>query len=429
MMHRKILFTLPVLFALASSLAVADNWPRFRGANGEGVAADKDIPVQFTENNGVLWKVRLPGLGNSSPVIWGDRVFIHTATEKERVLMCLDAAGGKTLWQRSVPGVKAHTHAKNTLGSATPATDGEVVVNAFWDGHGILLAAFDMDGKPLWKKDLGPWISQHGPGASPILYQDKVIYIKDMDYKDKQDRDVADPSTVWVLNKKTGATVWSAPREAHRACYSAPSILERPGAPPELIITSTTSIRAYNPDTGEVKWDWRWSFPRMPLRTTGSSILHNSMLFACAGDGSGDRYMAALRLTHNDGLTRLEQVWENKKDFPYVPTLLARGEHLYFVNDKLNRAGGFAGCFHAATGKMVWLEKQENATFTASPVLIDGKMYAPSEEGDVYVFAAEPKYQLLAKSSLGDVFRGSPAVANGRLYLRGQRYLFCIGKR
>jgi outer membrane protein assembly factor BamB len=297
-------------------------------------------------------------------------------------------------------------------------------VNTFWDGKGLVLAAYDMEGTPLWQKKLGPWISQHGPGASPILYRDKVIYVKDMDYKDHAENDVSDPSVVWVLDKKTGAVVWSAPREAYRACYSAPFILEKPDARPQLLITSTTSIRSYDPQDGQVKWDWRWSFKsKMPLRTTASALVQDGMLFACAGDGGGDRHMVALRLIGNGMPTKAEFAWENRKDFPYVPTLLARGEHLYFVNDR-----GYAGCFHAATGKQLWLERLPETTFIASPVLIDGKMYAPSEQGDVYVIAAEPTYRLLAKNPLGERLRSSPAVSNNRLYVRGETHLFCIGK-
>jgi outer membrane protein assembly factor BamB len=410
--------------ALPVSFARADNWPRFRGANGTGVAKDTGVPVQFDAKS-VLWKVALPGRGNASPVVWDSRVFMHCASNTERMLLCLDATNGQTLWKRSMPGGKGPTHQRNTLASATPATDGKVVVNTFWDGKGVVLAAYDMDGTPLWQKKLGDWISQHGPGGSPILYGDTVIYVKDMDYKDKDENDVSDPSVVWVLKKKTGEVVWTAPREGYRACYSAPFILEKPDAPPQLIITSTTSIRSYDPANGQVKWDWRWSFKsKMPLRTTASALEHHGMLFACSGDGGGDRHMVALRLLGDGMPTKAEFAWENRKDFPYVPTLLARGDHLYFVNDR-----GYAGCFHAASGKQAWLKRLPETTFTSSPVLIDGKMYAPSEEGDVYVIAAEPEYRLLAKNPLGERFRSSPAVANGRLYLRGETHLFCVGKQ
>jgi len=401
---------------LICQLAFADHWPRFRGPNGTGIAQDKDIPVRFDEKSGFLWKSSLPGLGNSSPVVWSNRLFVQSSTRdgKKRMLLCLDTETGKKLWERAAPGVKAHTHQLNTMASSSPATDGNMVVTAFWDGKGILLAAYDFQGKHLWSRDLGGFTGQHGPGASPVFFRDKVFFADDQD----------GTSTLFALDKKSGAVVWKASREAYRACYSAPFVLEPQGAP-ELIVTSTTSIRSYDPDTGSVNWNWNWTFTsKMPLRTTGSPIYANGSIFACSGDGGGDRHMAAVQLHGSGSQTRPELAWENKKDFPYVPCLLSRGQHLYFVNDR-----GLAGCFLARTGKQVWLERLPEATFISSPVMIDGKIYAASVEGDVYVLAADPTYQLLAKNPLGERFRASPAVANGRLYLRGENHLFCIGKK
>jgi outer membrane protein assembly factor BamB len=403
---------------LTFQLADADNWPRFRGPNGTGISADKDIPVRFDEKDGILWKVPVGGLGNSSPVVWDNSVFLQSTTPdgKQRMLSCFDAASGKTLWARQAPGISAHTHELNTLASSTPATDGHIVVTAFWDGKAIVLATYDFQGKQLWERNLGSFKGQHGAGASPIIYRDNVFLADDQD----------GVSTLVALDKRTGEIVWKAPREAYRACYSAPFILEKPGAAPELIVVSTTSLRSYSPDTGSVNWNWKWKFTgKMPLRTTGSPIYANDMIFACSGDGYGPRHMVAVRLHGSGSQARPELAWENKKDFPYVPCLLSRGEHLYFVNDR-----GFAGCFVAQTGKQVWLKRlAEDDKFISSPVLIDGKIYATSVAGNIYVLAAETTHQLLGKSSLGERFRASPAVANGRLYLRGENHLFCISKK
>jgi outer membrane protein assembly factor BamB len=414
---------------LLASLSYADNWPRFRGPNGEGVAADKDIPVKFNlkSGDGVVWKIKLPGVGASSPVVWDKNLFIQCSSKdgSKRFLSCVNVADGKIVWTREFPGTTSKRINKlNSLASATPATDGEAVYAAFWDGKEISLAAYSIKGDLMWSKNLGRWDSQHGPGHSPIIYKDKVIFCNDMDAKDAQENDVPNPSVLRVFNKKTGDIVWEAPREAFRACYSAPSILEKPGSKSELVVTSTTSIRSYNPDNGQVNWDFRWKFTaKFPLRTAASTIFHDNRMFASSGDGGGDRHMIAVQLM---GPKAPEQIWENKKDFPYVPCMLARGEHLYFVNDK-----GFAGCFHAATGKRVWFERVSDtpATFYSSPVLIDGKMYAVSEAGDMFVIPAETKYQVLAKSSIGEVVRATPAVSNNRLYVRGMENLYCIGKR
>ena len=146
-------------------------------------------------------------------------------------------------------------------------------------------------------------------------------------------------------------------------------------------------------------------------------------MLASSGDGAGDRLTVGLKLPTAPG-ARPEQVWSNGKEFPYVPCLLTRGEHVYFVND-----GGFAGCYEIKTGTKVWYERLPGATFTASPVMVDGKIYAGSEEGDIFVLAAEPKFHQLAQNQLGEQLRASPAVADGRLFVRGANHLFCFGKK
>jgi outer membrane protein assembly factor BamB len=409
-------------------LAWGENWERFRGPNGRGTAADKNIPVQFDDKENVLWKLPLPGYGNSSPVIWGRHLFLQTASAdgSQRLLSCIDVKEGKEIWARGIPGAKSTIHAKNTLASATPATDGQAVFVPFWDGKEVFLVAYNMKGDLLWNKPMGHFDSQHGAGASPILYRDKVIFYNDMDKENfKTKAPVANPAILYALNKKTGAVVWELPREAFRACYSAPFILETAGSPPELIVTSTTSIVSYNPDNGAENWKWHWTFKGMPLRTIGGTHYLDGMLFNCSGDGSGPRHMTAVLLGGTGKNAKPRQVWENNKDFPYVPCLLSRNGHIYFVND-----AGFAGCFEAKTGKRAWFERLPDAAFTASPVMIDDKIYAPSEEGDVYVFTATPTaFQPIAKNHLPEAIRASPAVADGRLYIRGQHHLFCVGKQ
>lgn len=403
------------LAAIASAGVLGANWDRFRGPEGRGVANDKNIPVQFGEGKNLLWKVKMPGLGNSSPIIWNGQIFLQTSSPdgKERLLLCLDAKTGKTVWEKKYPGQFAKTHAKNSLASATPATDGEMVYAPIWDGKDVILHAHTLKGEPVWHRNLGEFKSQHGAGASPVLYKDKLFFAFDMDGK----------AVLYTLDKKTGKILWETPRDAYRACYSAPQILEKPGKEPELIITSTTAITSYNPDSGSQNWSWNWTFQsKMPLRTIATSIEIDGMLFACSGDGGGDRQMVALNLPTADGAKPV-QAWENRKEFPYVPCVLNQGKNIYFVNDK-----GFAGCFEAKTGKRLWFERQPEANFTASPVMIDGKMYACSEEGDCYVFDATPTYNLLARNKIGEMIRATPAVADGRLFIRGANHLYCFSQ-
>lgn len=418
MIHRKALLKLGIFLLCYGSVAAgqpgaAGDWPRFRGPNGTGIAADKDIPVQWAEKDGVLWKTALPGAGNSSPIVWGNRVFLQSAhADKDRLLLCLNAADGKILWSRAMPGSTAHMHKKNTPASSTPATDGERVYALFWSGTDLVLAAHDFEGKLAWKRELGTFASQHGAGASPIVCAGNVILNNDQD----------GTAALLAFDARTGKDAWRSPRTAFRACYSTPFQLEQPGAPPELIVASTAGIAGFNPRTGAENWHWSWTFPAKSLRTVASPVYSQGLIVASSGDGAGDRHTVAVKKGTKGEVAKNNLVWENNKTFPYVPTMLAWQDHLYFVNDR-----GLAGCVVAKTGEIVWSERL-NGTFSASPILIDGKIYAVNEDGDVFVYPAEPTYKLLAKNTIGERVLATPAVADGRLFVRGQNNLFCIGR-
>lgn len=415
---RIVLWSLLAAGVLALS-ASADNWSRFRGPNGTGIANDKDVPVEFGDKKNILWKTAIPGSGNSSPVIWGDHIFLQSssADARERALYCLNASDGKILWSRTAPGAPyKKINARNTHASSTPATDGERVYTIFWDGEAQTAAAFDFKGTPLWQHPLGNFQSQHGAGASPIVHDGKVYINNDQD----------GAAAVVCLNGKTGKPVWEVKRPFFRTCYSVPFILERPGEAPALLVGSTKNITAYNPEDGKEIWSYKWTFPGMELRTVGSPLYHNGMVFLYGGDGSGLRDMIAVKAGTKGDVTKTNLVWrsQNKAVLPYVPTILAKGDHLYFTNDQ-----GVAHCMEAKTGKVVWNERLGNGV-SGSPILVDGKVYVVTENGDVFVFAADPTaYKQLGRSTLGEPSRASPAVADNRLFIRGANHLFCIAKK
>jgi outer membrane protein assembly factor BamB len=404
-----------VLTLQVVSDARGDNWPRFRGPNGTGVSDDKTIPVEWTEKN-ILWKCDLPGSGHGSPIVWGDRIFLQTAGKDsmDRRMVCIDAKTGDIKWSTPVPAGKGKTHQKNSLASGTPATDGKQVYAIFWDGKDLEVAAFDFDGKLLWNKDQGTFTSQHGAGHSPVVYDAKVYFNNDQDGSAK----------IVALDAKDGSEVWSKTRRAFRSCYSTPFLLDRPDGKPELVVTSTAGIAAYNPANGDLNWDYHWSFDGMALRTVASSVLCQGLILACSGDGSGARDAIAIKAGGKGDISQTALVWENKKTLPYVPTVLARGEHIFFVNDH-----GLAGCFAAKTGDEVWSKQLQGGDVSASPIMIDGKIYIINERGDVYVLAADDKFKQLAKNSIGEGVSATPAVADGRLYVRGNQHLFCIGQK
>jgi len=419
---------LPVWSALLAAGENSKHWERFRGPNGAGISDDKNTPVKFGPNENLIWKADLPGAGNSSPIVWGKQVFIHTTSGdgKLRGLICIDAGTGKIRWQKNIPGVPAKIRADSSFASSTPTTDGKAVYVAFWDGKNVVLKAYDFDGESLWTKELGVFNSQHGPGASPILYREMLIFANDMDKDDFTTKVPNDrPAILMALDKRTGKLVWETPRVAERACYSAPFFLRRAGQKaPDLVVTSTTAVTGYDVNTGTKLWEakgWQGPFGKGPLRTVASPALVGDVLCICSGGDAG-RYTIGLQLPGAD-TDQPKRVWENRKDFPYVPSPLANGEHFYFVND-----AGLAGCYHARTGKRVWFERLSESGFYASPLLIDGKIYATNSSGDVYVFAAEPTFKVLARNQFGETVRATPAVADGKLYIRGDRHLFCVGK-
>ena len=403
---------LAFLWFFTSPLA-AETWPRFRGPGGDGVANGQQLPAKLDLKSNLLYKAPLPGSGNGSPVLWNDRLFLQESARdgSSRHLVCLRAVDGKELWRVTDKGAFAKTHAKSSLSSATPAVDAERVVCLTWDGDSVSLAAFDHQGNRLWKSELGKFASQHGFGHSPLLHQGRVFVNFDQD----------GAARLQAFDAATGKTVWEAERKAFRSCYSTPLIRSANGSE-ELVVGSTAGATGYEPATGKVLWNHEWKFDAAPLRTVASPLLVGDRLVLCSGDGKGDRHMQVLKLAAN----KPELLWEEKKTFPYVPMLLGREGHLIGVNDK-----GMALCCELNTGKMVYNERMAEAV-SSSPVLVDGRMIAVDEKGRLFV--VDPgiggrKPVVLSRVELGEGVIASPAVGDGKLWVRGEKHLFCIGTR
>ena len=217
-----------LLLPLAVMLLTGADWMRFRGPNGAGVSADKDIPVKWTAKD-ILWSAPLAGTGHSSPIVVKGKVFLETATKKDRLLVCIDAVSGKELWSKAAPGGIGKTHRRSSLASSTPCSDGERVYCVFWDGKRVGLFAYDLTGKTAWKTDLGAFTSQHGPGFSPIVHDGKVIINNDQD----------GTAVLRAFHAKDGKPAWEVNRPPFRACYSTPFLYEQGAGGTELIVTST----------------------------------------------------------------------------------------------------------------------------------------------------------------------------------------------
>lgn len=392
--------------------AVAADWPRFRGPNGTGVV-EGSVPTQFDLKTDVAWKAKLPGVGNGSPIVVGDRVYLQAATEdgSGRMLVCLSGKDGSEVWTYTAAGKPAGTHKKNSLASGTPCSDGERVYAAFWDGAAITLHAVDMAGKKVWTEAVGPFKSQHGAGHSPIVVNGVVVFNYDQD----------GGAELLGFDAKSGERKWAVKRPPHRACYSTPFVREA-GGKTELVVATTTAIDSYDPATGKANWSHpvAWDNPAKKLRCIAQPLLAGGQVVMTTGDGDGSRYMLAVAA---DGDHR--KTWELKKGLPYVPGPLVRGDYLYWVGDD-----GQAGCADIKTGAVKWTERVLATGVSSSPILVGDTILAFAEDGKAVAFDASPKGPGDGKkSNLGEPVFASPAAADGKLFVRGGTHLYCIRKK
>src|SRR5579872_2405907 len=366
-------FLLISCLALSWTLGIASgaDWSRFRGPNGTGVA---EGPLPTIDPKKPLWKVEIPGHGAGSPIVIGGKVFVQTASKdgKTRSLLCLNADDGKIIWKEDLAGTSAVIHAKNSFASSTPASDGETVYCAWWDGSGVALHAYDMKGKEKWHSSLGGYVSQHGPGMSPVLHEGLVFVSVDDDQR----------AELVAFDAKTGDKKWQVDRKSYRASYSTPFILKRGNKPAELILGTTTAITSYEPASGKINWNYEipWPVGMMPLRVIGHPVYASGLIVMSCGDGGGSRYMVAIDPESKDPA----KVWELTRETPYVPCILVKGDLLFWVTDK----PGLGCCADAKTGKVFWSERLFEKEVTSSPILVGDEILAVGESGDVVIFKA-----------------------------------------
>ncbi|SFH60146.1 outer membrane protein assembly factor BamB family protein [Planctomicrobium piriforme] len=386
---------------MLSLTAQGEDWTRFRGPNGTGVSELQGVPTEWKESD-YEWVVTLKGKGHSSPVITGESLFVTSGNEDgSRSIYCLDANTGKTKWSDSVQLGKNHLHKKNSYCSATPTTDGERVYVSEADDSHYFVNAYLLSGKKVWSRDLGAFQSQHGFGPSPMLYQGLLIVPNDQD----------GPSAIVALDAKTGETRWQSSRKTETTSYATPMVLTLKGRDQLVVLSGATGLAGLDPASGKELWE----SGRLPQRTVASPVFGNGLLIATCGSGGRGQFMAAVDPlaagTKSEPLVRAERT----KMLPYVPTPVIRDQYMYFWNDDgtvccVDMLGDLNG--------VVWRERV-GGNYSGSPVLIDGKLYCISEEGQVKVVDANPTFREYPGGPLGDASHSTPAVANGRVYLKG----------
>ncbi len=435
---------LVITFVTAASAAAAQNWPRFRGPSGSGIADAQPLPTVWdeTKGQGLLWKAPIPGVGHSSPVVWGDRVFLITAissaaqsqynpkdggidpssdvTVHEWRVLALDKHTGKTLWSqtahRGVPIRKRHV--KATQANATPATDGRIVAVSFGSEG---LYTYDINGKLLWKQDLGildpgyagqPDLSW-GFATSPIIYNDLVIL----------QCDIQQHSFIVAFHAKDGRQAWRVSRDEIPA-WSTPVIYQGKTRT-ELVTSGSKYYRGYDPMTGKELWRLRDDTQvKVP-----SPVIANDLFFLSGGNPRG-RDFYAVRPTATGDISLAADAergahvaWRKTRGSSYTPTPIVYEGLLYVCNDN-----GVLTVYNAVTGAQLYTHRigTTNSTFSASPVAGRGHLYFASEDGEVFVVKAGAKYEQVAVNRMGEALMATPAISDGIMIIRGQQHLFAV---
>jgi outer membrane protein assembly factor BamB len=386
-------------------------WSRWRGPSGQGRVTGHRYPDRWAATENLAWRVAVPGEGNSSPIVWGDRLFLTTARDGgHRVsLLGFNRTDGRLLWERSVAqeGVESG-HPKNGYASATPVTDGERVYASF-GSHGLL--ATDLDGNVVWHRKLGPLNNYHGSAGSPILYDRSLII-----YQDHQGSGTLG-SFVAAFDVATGRTLWWTDRRETTG-WGTPIVI-RAGERDELIVSSQRKVYAYDPATGQELWTVRGNtFEVIPTPVVGHGLVF------CSSGRAGPTM--AIRPGGRGDVTDTHVVWKTPKGSPFVPSGLVDGDHLYLVNDMMS----VLTAYEARTGTLVYQERlgePRREGFSASPVAIDGKLFFTSDSGETFVVAAGATFKLLHVNRLGAPVLASPALVGGTWYVRTASELLAIG--
>jgi len=428
-----IVLGLSTLIAAQDGAAAAKNWHQWRGPHATGVSTTANPPVEWSETKNIRWKVEIPGRGSSTPVIWGEQVFVTTAipagtsgadsheprggitplSPHRFVVMSLDDKTGKVLWERVAREEVPHEpgHADNsTWASSSAATDGEHVIASF-ESRGIY--AFDLKGTPVWQVDLGDkkMRNQFGEGSTPALSGNFLVVVWDHQGE----------SFITALDKRTGKEIWRQKRDEIDT-WATPLIVEQ-GGKRQVIVPGMNRLRSYDLETGAVVWHTAG----LTMNPIPSPVAGEGMVFATSGFRGNSLKAVRLDAAKGDITGSPAVAWTLDRDTPYVPSPLLYEGVLYIL--KTNN--GLVSAFEAKSGKPLYqlkrLEKAPNVF--ASPAGAAGRVYIPGRDGTTVVLRHGPEFEILAENTLDDGFDASPALVDDQLFLRGYKYLYAIGVR
>jgi outer membrane protein assembly factor BamB len=416
--RRALLVSACTLLLVSQRGARAGNWPHWRGPDCNGVSDEKNLPLRWSPTENVAWKLALPSWTGATPIIWGNHVFLNVADGNDLYLWCAERRKGEVLWKNRLGGGNTKMRKQN-MSSPSPVTDGKMV----WvmTGTGIL-KAFDLAGKELWgrdiQKDYGKFGINWGYASSPLLYQDS-LYVQVL-----HGMHTSDPSYVLRIDKITGKTVWRVERPTDAIqespdAYTTPALL-RYGNGVEIVISGGDYVTGHDPATGKELWRFGGMNPTKDAayRTITSPVVADGIIYACARV----RPLVAIRAGGRGDITATHKAWSTDQGAD-VPTPATDGKYFYLVNDR-----GIMWCLDAKSGKEFWgNQRVKPGTYSASPVVADGKVYVTNEDGVTTVVAAGPEFKILGENNLNDYTLSSPAISDGQIFLRTANFLYCIG--
>jgi outer membrane protein assembly factor BamB len=401
-----------LLLSVLASPTQAQQWTRFRGPNGTGLSEARTVPVTWTDED-FNWRVELPGIGHSAPVIWGEKIFLTSAEEEgaKRHTICLSTKNGQIQWSREYEARQHKKHARNSFASPTCAVDADHVYAVWSDPEQYALVALDHYGTEVWRRDLGAFFSQHSCGTSPIVYENMVIL--------GNDQDKPGESFLIAVDRKTGEDIWRTPRESARVAYSTPCVYEPSDGPAQLIFNSMAhGITGVDPKTGGVLWEIGAVFDK---RSVSSPIVVGDHIFGSCGSGAGGNYLVAVKPGNDAQDVKPSEAFRVDRQAPYVPTPVAKGDLVFLFSDN-----GIVTCINGLSGDRLW-QKRVGGNFSGSPICVANAVYCINDAGEVVVIEASDQCKLLGTNPLGEDSRSTPAVADGVMYLRTNSHLISIG--
>jgi outer membrane protein assembly factor BamB len=398
----------------------ADDWPQWRGPSLNGTSGEKNLPLRWSSTQNITWKLALPAWSGSTPIVWGDRIFLNVADQSDLYLWCVDRASGVPIWKRFLGGGNLRMQKQN-MSTPSPVTDGRHV----WvmTGTGIL-KGFDFEGTEIWtrdiQKDYGRFGMNWGYGSSPLFHGD-ALFVQVL-----HGMRTHDPSYLLRIDSATGRTVWRVERPTPARsespdAYTTPALL-RYGATTEIVVTGGDVVTGYDPITGKELWRAGGLNPGNDgsHRIVASPVVTGELIVV----PTRERPMLVLKAGGRGDVTKSHVLWSFGSG-PDVPTPVTDGTYLYVINDR-----GIMWCLDAKTGKEIYgRQRLRPATYSGSPVLADGRIYVTNEDGLTLVVKAGPAFEVLAENDLDDYTLSSPAISDGQIFIRTIKFLYCIGDR